>query len=214
MPFVQRVVEPVFLSRRNAASEEEENNKLLTDYELETVANTTLSNALRQLASLVLIANDIFDSLTKELEDVRDRSSKLRKRIEAVEGKVSEYDPKTVTVRGCNLAHPTPPPWLRHWSSYSRGSGFAAAPTTLRLFAGAQRRRVKHDGRGRGEYQLLSEFSSVLILWVSAVSLSEYLQLFMTILQEVGVDRLSKTLPTDHSGNLRRCRGPRKTEPN
>ncbi|GLG94813.1 Uncharacterized protein GBIM_01927 [Gryllus bimaculatus] len=141
MPFVQRVVEPVFLSRRNAASEEEENNKLLTDYELETVANTTLSNALRQLASLVLIANDIFDSLTKELEDVRDRSSKLRKRIEAVEGKVSEYDPKTVTVR-------------------------------------------------------------------------EYLQLFMTILQEVGVDRLSKTLPTDHSGNLRRCRGPRKTEPN
>ncbi|GLG94812.1 Uncharacterized protein GBIM_01927 [Gryllus bimaculatus] len=163
MPFVQRVVEPVFLSRRNAASEEEENNKLLTDYELETVANTTLSNALRQLASLVLIANDIFDSLTKELEDVRDRSSKLRKRIEAVEGKVSEYDPKTVTVR---------------------------------------------------EYQLLSEFSSVLILWVSAVSLSEYLQLFMTILQEVGVDRLSKTLPTDHSGNLRRCRGPRKTEPN
>ncbi|KAK7867639.1 hypothetical protein R5R35_014830 [Gryllus longicercus] len=131
MPFVQRVVEPVFLSRRNAASEEEENNKSLTDYELETVANTTLSNALRQLASLVLIANDIFDSLTKELEDVRDRSSKLRKRIEAVEGKVSEYDPKTVTVR-TGRARPAS---CVGWRAEARGS--------------SSRRRVSVGGRRR-----------------------------------------------------------------
>lgn len=97
MPFVQRVVEPKFLSRRSLYADN--GQPLVTDYELEAVTNNTLSSALRQLACLVLIANDIFEDLRKELEDVSERSKKLRNRIESVEGKVIAFDPRKVTVR-------------------------------------------------------------------------------------------------------------------
>jgi len=97
MPFVQRVVEPKFLSRQSLHGED--GQPLVTDYELEAVTNNTLSSALRQLASLVLIASDIFEDLTKQLQDVCERSKRLRKRIESVEGKVVAFDPRKVTVR-------------------------------------------------------------------------------------------------------------------
>jgi hypothetical protein len=97
MPFVQRVVEPKFLSRRSLHGDD--GQPLVTDYELEAVTNNTLSSALRQLACLVLIANDIFEDLRKQLEDVSERSKRLRNRIESVEGKVMAFDPRKVTVR-------------------------------------------------------------------------------------------------------------------
>lgn len=97
MPFVQRVVEPKFLSRRSLHADD--GQPLVSDYELEAVTNNTLSSALRQLACLVLIANDIFEDLRKQLEDVSERSKRLRNRIESVEGKVTAFDPKKVTVR-------------------------------------------------------------------------------------------------------------------
>ncbi|XP_023727427.1 mucin-5AC isoform X2 [Cryptotermes secundus] len=96
MPFVQRVVEPKFLSRRSLHADD--GQPLVSDYELEAVTNNTLSSALRQLACLVLIANDIFEDLRKQLEDVSERSKRLRNRIESVEGKVTAFDPKKVTV--------------------------------------------------------------------------------------------------------------------
>ncbi|KAJ9600128.1 hypothetical protein L9F63_009538 [Diploptera punctata] len=97
MPFVQRVVEPKYLSRRSLHGED--GQPLVTDYELEAVTNNTLCSALRQLASLMLIANDIFEDLAKQLQDFCERSEKLQSRVEVVEGKVVAFDPKKVTVR-------------------------------------------------------------------------------------------------------------------
>lgn len=97
MPFIQRIVEPKFLSRTSLQNEN--GDPVVTDCELEAVTNNTLSNALRQLASLVLVANDIFTELTKELQKVSDRSASLKVKIGLVEDKLSGYDPKTVTVR-------------------------------------------------------------------------------------------------------------------
>jgi hypothetical protein len=97
MPFVQRVVEPKFLSRRSLQGED--GQPLVADYELEAVTNNTLSSALRQLASIVLIANDIFEDLAKQLRDVSERSKRLQTRIQSVEEKVVAFDPRKVTVR-------------------------------------------------------------------------------------------------------------------
>lgn len=101
MPFVQRVVQPKFLSRVNL---HDENGKpKIKDGELEAVTNFTLSSALRQLASVVLIANEIFEGLSKQLEDVAGRTGRLRTRINAVEQRVCCFDPKMVTVRKYSL---------------------------------------------------------------------------------------------------------------
>lgn len=97
MPFVQRVVEPKFLSR--AVLHDAEGRPRIKDGELEAVTNHTLSSALKQLASVVLIANDIFQELNKQLEAVSVRTGKLRHRIGRVEQLVEAYDPKAVTVR-------------------------------------------------------------------------------------------------------------------
>lgn len=97
MPFVQRVVEPKFLSRTSLW--DEEGKPRVSDDELEAVTNNTLSNALRQLASLVLVADDIFAELGKELQSINKRSDALKARIGQVEQKAFGYDPKKVTVR-------------------------------------------------------------------------------------------------------------------
>lgn len=97
MPFVQRVVEPKHLSRTSLW--DEEGKPRVADDELEAVTNNTLSNALRQLASLVLVADDIFNELRRELCSVARRSEHLKTRIGAVEEKVAAYDPKKVAVR-------------------------------------------------------------------------------------------------------------------
>lgn len=73
--------------------------KIVAGYEFDSISNITLSNALRQLASLVLIASDIFDDLQQELQAVGDRARVVQKKIIAVERRVSAYDPKMVTVR-------------------------------------------------------------------------------------------------------------------
>ncbi|XP_039749450.1 uncharacterized protein LOC120626161 isoform X2 [Pararge aegeria] len=96
MPFVQRVLEPKFLSR---TSLRDENGKpRVTDEELQAVTNCTLSNALRQLASLVLLAEDIFSELTSQLEGITERSKCARTKIEFIHELVEKYDPKIVPV--------------------------------------------------------------------------------------------------------------------
>uniref|UniRef100_A0A146LWU0 Wiskott-Aldrich syndrome protein family member 1 n=1 Tax=Lygus hesperus TaxID=30085 RepID=A0A146LWU0_LYGHE len=101
MPFVQRVVSPKRLSR---VSLHDENGKpRVRDDELEAVTNFTLCSALRQLASVVQIAGDIFVELNKELSSVKERSCRLKERISRVEQKVLEYDPKAVTVPESDL---------------------------------------------------------------------------------------------------------------
>lgn len=97
MPFIQRIIEPKFLSHKSLL--DENGKSLVNDFELDAVTNNTLSNVLRQLASLVLVANDIFEDLAKQLQDVHQRSCKLKTTIHLVEEKLSKCDPKTVTVR-------------------------------------------------------------------------------------------------------------------
>jgi len=103
MPFVLRVVEPVYLSRKSL--HHADGTPRLKDGELDAVTNNTLAGAVRQLASLVLVAQDIFDELNHILNDVGQRSKTLRERIAKVEKKVDEYDPKRVTVRKLPISH-------------------------------------------------------------------------------------------------------------
>ncbi|KAI9580123.1 hypothetical protein GQX74_000911 [Glossina fuscipes] len=84
---------------------------IVAGHEFDSISNITLSNALRQLASLVLIASDIFADLHKELRIVGERARVVQNKIITVERNVSDYDPKTVTVlhlmlrRSKKLAH-------------------------------------------------------------------------------------------------------------
>lgn len=128
MPFVQRVVNPVYIARKPPQSVHSASQDVtdghegpssshgrppglvdnvpggsqhtpVNDNELEAVTNRTLSNALRQLASLVLIANDIFMDLNKELRVITERSATIKVRITALVEKVDSQDAKLVTVR-------------------------------------------------------------------------------------------------------------------
>lgn len=72
---------------------------VIEDYELESITNLTLSNALRQLASLTILSNQIFTELNRELQEVGERSRGLNTRIEKIREQVDAFDPKLVTVR-------------------------------------------------------------------------------------------------------------------
>ncbi|KAL3277058.1 hypothetical protein HHI36_012419 [Cryptolaemus montrouzieri] len=97
MPFVQRVVEPKYLSKTSLWLED--GKPKIEDQELEAVTNNTLSNALRQLASLLLVAEDIFTDLGNQLREINKRSETLKFRISTVDKKVTNFDPKKVSVR-------------------------------------------------------------------------------------------------------------------
>jgi hypothetical protein len=96
MPFVQRFVEPKFVTR---SVYRRQDGAAINDHELATVTNTTFSNAIKQLASLMLIANEIFTDLTYELGQIQGRSNGLRLRIDKLATIVDEHDPKLVPVR-------------------------------------------------------------------------------------------------------------------
>lgn len=101
MPFVQRQVEPKFIARRSAASKEKYTQSTLQDNELESITNLTLSNAIRQLASLLVLSKEIFTELNEGLEKIGDRSVKMKERITVLHKKVEDpsYDAKLVVVR-------------------------------------------------------------------------------------------------------------------
>lgn len=94
---MQRVVEPKYLSRTSLR--DEDGNPRVSDEELQAVTNCTLSNALRQLASLVLLAEDIFSELTGQLHGITERSKVAHAKIEKISEIVEKYDPKKVPVR-------------------------------------------------------------------------------------------------------------------
>lgn len=107
MPFVQRQIEPKFIARRSAAGKKyaPESSAPLRDNELEAITNVTLSNAMRQLASLLVLSKEIFSELNKELELVSERSSRIKTRLTAIHSKVEDpsYDAKLVVVRKFHL---------------------------------------------------------------------------------------------------------------
>jgi len=86
MPLVVRRIEPVSVGRKKLVFSDATN---LTENNLvhskEECANRTLSNILRQLASLGQHAVDIFEGLEKESESLQNRTQDLNKRIVSVE---------------------------------------------------------------------------------------------------------------------------------
>ncbi|XP_037083586.1 Nance-Horan syndrome protein-like, partial [Pollicipes pollicipes] len=95
MPFYQRCVSPAYLS--NAPLKES------IDDEREAIINTTLSGVLRQLASLVLHAEDIFQDLQKDFVVIFDRAEALQTRVKEVQEKASLLDAKAVIVPESDL---------------------------------------------------------------------------------------------------------------
>lgn len=100
MPFIQRTVEPKYLSRV-VLFQGDGTTPNVTDGELEAVTNSTLCNALRQLASLALVADNIFRELALQLNAVHVRCKDVKVRIDVVENRVAKIDPKKVPVRKC-----------------------------------------------------------------------------------------------------------------
>lgn len=72
MPFSSCSIEPVNLSRRQTSDQES----------LESVANVTLANAIRQLSSLSVHATRIMNELGAESARICSRAEQLNKRIE------------------------------------------------------------------------------------------------------------------------------------
>lgn len=106
MPFVQRQIEPKFIARRSSAANKKfsstgASSSPLRDNELEAITNLTLSNAIRQLASLLALSKEIFTELNEELEKVNSRSTRLKERLTSLNGKIEDpsYDAKLVVVR-------------------------------------------------------------------------------------------------------------------
>lgn len=107
MPFIQRIIEPIFVSRPNEHERTKQttnNNKHKAsgageDDEFTFIANCTLSNVLRQLASVVLIADEIMTDLNGELQNIRSRTEKIKQRINGVEQSLEHIDLTII----CNL---------------------------------------------------------------------------------------------------------------
>lgn len=97
MPFVQRVVAPVHLSR--VKLHDDQGAPTVRDGELDAVTNCALSNALRQMASVAALADEVFRELRGQLTDVATRSASLGRRVQALGDIVDRADPKAVTVR-------------------------------------------------------------------------------------------------------------------
>jgi hypothetical protein len=102
MPFVQRQIEPKYIARRSAASKKSSpGSSPLRDNELEAITNLTLSNAMRQLASLLALSKEIFTELNRELEVVSERSTRIKSKLSSLQARVDDpsYDAKLVVVR-------------------------------------------------------------------------------------------------------------------
>ncbi|XP_033322565.2 NHS actin remodeling regulator GUK-holder isoform X2 [Megalopta genalis] len=97
MPFVLRKVEPRYLCRGHVPTGSVPQGWPV-GAELEAVSNGALTVSLKQLASLLTTAENIFADLTAELTAVADRSSRLRQRIDKVEERLALVDPKKIPV--------------------------------------------------------------------------------------------------------------------
>ncbi|XP_012283351.1 uncharacterized protein LOC105701292 isoform X2 [Orussus abietinus] len=97
MPFAIRKVEPRYLCRGHVPPGPDAQGWPV-GAEMGAVANGALTASLRQLASLLTAAEDIFAELTAELTCLADRSGLLRHRIDRVEERLASVDPKKIPV--------------------------------------------------------------------------------------------------------------------
>ena len=91
MPFVKRAVEPVILSRRKVGEEDK--------FDLDVVSNNALVGVLLQLGSLVQHADELFQELTQDCQEVIYRTQRLRNRVVNVTENVENLNPRAVKVR-------------------------------------------------------------------------------------------------------------------
>lgn len=104
MPFVQRQVQPKYIARRSSTSKSRTTQ--LQDNELETITNLTLSNAMRQLASVLALSKEIFSELSTELDGINERSTRLKGKLVKIQSRVDAptYDAKLVVVREYSIS--------------------------------------------------------------------------------------------------------------
>ncbi len=93
MPFVLRQVTPVLLSKTG------ENGGIVLDDPRPSISNATLAACLRQLASLVGLAADIFRNCEEESDCLLKRSAALKTRLDRIQELVSKADSRTVAIR-------------------------------------------------------------------------------------------------------------------
>ncbi|XP_061192177.1 actin-binding protein WASF2-like [Saccostrea echinata] len=100
MPFIQRCLEPINVSR----VEVEKGIK----NELECVTNHTLSNIILQLSSLSKHAEDMFTELSQEVQTFTDRTRQLQGRIDHLQEKVTRLDAagELVSIHDIHLRKP------------------------------------------------------------------------------------------------------------
>lgn len=99
MPFVVRRIEPKYVGRGHVPQDSVTSETWPVGAELYATSNGTLASTLRQLASLLSVAEDVFGELTAELTNVAARSGVLRHRIDRLEDHLSTIDPKKIPVR-------------------------------------------------------------------------------------------------------------------
>lgn len=92
MPLVHRSVTPIKLSSTKLNIGKNESEFL-------AVNNGTLVNTLKQLASLVSHAGDIFTQISIIAAQVSGRAQSIKLRLDELEAKVELFDPKLVPVR-------------------------------------------------------------------------------------------------------------------
>ncbi|KAK4292608.1 hypothetical protein Pmani_034629 [Petrolisthes manimaculis] len=108
MPLVKRRISPVRLARRPSTwgkADDGEEVSFTGEYDLTAVTNVTLCGALRQLASLVTAAQGISQVLEEELGKLTGRTASLTSRLASLHSRVTSHNPRTVTVRKCNLCY-------------------------------------------------------------------------------------------------------------
>ncbi|XP_040280205.1 wiskott-Aldrich syndrome protein family member 2 [Bufo bufo] len=95
MPLVARCIEPRHVCRQKLPN---------VQSELECMTNLTLSNVIRQLGSLSRYAEDIFGELFIEASLFAERVGMLGERVEKLQVKVTQLDPKEeeVSLQGIN----------------------------------------------------------------------------------------------------------------
>ena len=95
MPFVLRQVTPVRLSRLNTKLEDNDDDDIR-----QFISNQTLSACLRQLASLVSLASDIFTHCHDEANVLHQRTIQLRQRLDRLQSNADQrLDSRSVAIR-------------------------------------------------------------------------------------------------------------------
>ena len=94
MPFAKRVVEPQLLCRYQIPNEEG-----LVFEDLVSISNVALSRTLRQLSDLAKHACSIFQELENDLTSTNQRVRGLQGKINQLQQRCSELDPKEEAVR-------------------------------------------------------------------------------------------------------------------